>query len=78
MAPPRRTRWAGQQVENHLGLIDDALDDTETTINQRIESVNAQFTIINAKIDGLRNLMIGMLISLATASIVLALNITLR
>ena len=67
----RRSRWTNYSVEGHLGLIDDDLDTIESKFD-------ADFVTLTAKLDGLRTILIGVLISLTTASIIGAANLVFK
>lgn len=66
-AQSRRGRWLGESAQTHLGLIDDDLDQTDR-----------RFSELSTKIDGMKTILMGILITLTTGSILLAANLAFR
>jgi hypothetical protein len=66
-AQSRRGRWLAESAQTHLGLIDDDLDENDR-----------RFAELNTKLDGMKMILIGILITLTTGSILLTANLAFR
>jgi hypothetical protein len=66
-AQSRRGRWLSESAQTHLGLIDDDLDENDR-----------KFGELNTKLDGMKTILMGILITLTCTSIALAANLAFR
>lgn len=64
MTASRRERWGGEEIPTHLRLVDDDLDQLEHAVQ-----------LVDERLGKIVWILVGMLISLATGSVLLAANL---
>lgn len=77
MPATRNARRDGMAVDHRIRLLEGDADDLESAIDRLGDTLGARVNRVAESVDSVRKVLVGMLVSLATATALFALNLLL-